>query len=47
VPPERSSESLSDRLARLEARGIAASELTLLRGDLEALEARFRVDGDR
>jgi hypothetical protein len=36
--------SLVDRLARLEQKGIPASELTTLRTDLEALEARYRVD---
>jgi Protein of unknown function (DUF3302) len=32
---------LHDRLARLEQRGIPASELTALRADLEALEAKY------
>ncbi len=32
---------LVDRLARLEKRGVPTSELTTLRADLEALEARF------
>jgi heme/copper-type cytochrome/quinol oxidase subunit 2 len=36
--------SLHDRLARLEERGVPASELTALRTDLETLEARYRVD---
>jgi heme/copper-type cytochrome/quinol oxidase subunit 2 len=33
--------ALHDRLARLEQRGIPASELKTLRADLEALEAKF------
>jgi hypothetical protein len=32
---------LVDRVARLEKRGIPASELTALRADLDALEAKF------
>jgi hypothetical protein len=32
---------LADRLARLEERGVPASELKALRADLEALEAKF------
>jgi CBS domain containing-hemolysin-like protein len=32
---------LADRVARLEQRGVPPSELTTLRADLEALEARF------
>jgi hypothetical protein len=32
---------LHDRLARLEERGVPSSELTTLRADLEALEAKF------
>jgi hypothetical protein len=39
--------SLRDRLARLEGRGIPASELKALRADLEALEARFLRDEAR
>ena len=39
--------SLVDRLARLEKRGIPASELTALRADLEALEAKFVDDEAR
>jgi hypothetical protein len=34
-------EGLHDRLARLEARGIPASELKVIRADLEALETKF------
>jgi hypothetical protein len=34
-------DSLKDRLARLEERGIPASELKALRADLEALEAKY------
>jgi hypothetical protein len=33
--------SLRDRFARLEARGIPASELAAVRADLDALEAKF------
>jgi CBS domain containing-hemolysin-like protein len=33
--------SLRERVARLEERGVPASELTVLRADIEALEARF------
>jgi CBS domain containing-hemolysin-like protein len=32
---------LRDRLARLEARGVPASDLRVLRADIEALEAKF------
>src|SRR3954454_3948058 len=35
--------SLGGRLARLEQRGVAGSELTALRADLEALEAKYEV----
>ena len=38
---------LHDRLARLEARGIPASELKALRADLDALEAKFAGDEAR
>jgi hypothetical protein len=34
-------DSLKDRLARLEQRGVPASEMTALRADLEALEAKY------
>jgi uncharacterized protein DUF3302 len=34
-------DSLKDRLARLEQRGIPASEMKALRADLEALEAKY------
>jgi hypothetical protein len=37
--------ALHDRLARLEARGIPATELTALRADIEALEARVSAPG--
>jgi len=37
---------LHDRLARLEARGVPASELKILRTDLEALEAKFATDDE-
>jgi len=36
--------ALHDRLARLEERGIPASELKALRADLEVLEAKFPTD---
>jgi len=36
--------ALHDRLARLEGRGIPASELKALRADLEVLEAKFPTD---
>jgi Protein of unknown function (DUF3302) len=36
--------TLHDRLARLEERGIPASELKALRADLEVLEAKFPTD---
>jgi CBS domain containing-hemolysin-like protein len=35
------SNGLPERLARLEQRGLSASELTVLRTDLEALEAKY------
>ena len=38
--------SLHDRLARLEERGIPASEMKTLRADLEALEAKFAAEGE-
>jgi CBS domain containing-hemolysin-like protein len=40
-------ESLAERVARLEERGLAASELTALRGDLDALEAKYSVSEGR
>jgi CBS domain containing-hemolysin-like protein len=39
--------SLRARLARLEERGVPASELKVLRADLEALEAKFAIDEAR
>jgi hypothetical protein len=45
--PEGGTDGLVDRLARLEKRGIPASELTALRADLEALEAKFAADEAR
>jgi hypothetical protein len=41
-PPD--SGGLHERLARLEERGIPASELKALRADLEALEAKFAAE---
>jgi hypothetical protein len=37
--------ALHDRLARLEAQGVPAAELTAIRADIEALEARVAKDG--
>lgn len=45
--PDVGTGDLVDRLARLESRGIPASELTALRADLEALEAKFAADEAR
>ena len=45
--PDVSPRDLADRLARLEKQGIPASELTALRADLEALEAKFVADEAR
>jgi CBS domain containing-hemolysin-like protein len=42
--PETASGGLSDRLARLEERGVPAAELKALRADLEAIEAKFKGD---
>jgi uncharacterized protein DUF3302 len=39
--------ALRDRVARLEERGIPASDLKALRADIEALEAKFVDDGAR
>ena len=41
-----SAAGLSDRLARLEQRGVPAAELKTLRADLEAIEAKFKVEED-
>jgi heme/copper-type cytochrome/quinol oxidase subunit 2 len=49
-PPGAGSDGTADireRLARLEGRGIPASELKALRADLEALEAKFAGDEAR
>lgn len=43
--PDNGMAALRDRLARLEARGVPASELTVLLADIEALEAKF-ADGE-
>jgi CBS domain containing-hemolysin-like protein len=45
--PEGATASLRARLARLEERGVSASELKTLRADLEALEAKFAIDEAR
>ena len=37
---------LHDRLARLEARGVPASDLKVIRADLDALEAKFAADDE-
>jgi hypothetical protein len=42
--PPSDSGGLHERLARLEERGIPASELKALRADLEALEAKFAAE---
>jgi CBS domain containing-hemolysin-like protein len=42
--PPLDSGGLHERLARLEERGIPASELKALRADLEALEAKFAAE---
>jgi len=39
--------ALSDRLARLEQRGVPAAELKALRADLDAIEAKYTVDEAR
>ena len=39
--------ALSDRLARLEQRGLPAAELKALRADLDAIEAKYTVDEAR
>ena len=43
-PPDSGTGGLHERLARLEERGIPASELKALRADLEALEAKFAAE---
>ena len=40
-------DSLKDRLARLEQRGVPAAEMKALRADLEALEAKYAHDEAR
>jgi CBS domain containing-hemolysin-like protein len=45
--PDVAPASLRARLARLEERGVPASELRALRADLEALEAKFAIDEAR
>lgn len=45
--PNHGEPRLHDRLARLEERGIPASELKALRADLEALEARLSASEGR
>jgi hypothetical protein len=44
---EAAAEGLHDRLARLEARGLAAADLGRLRADLDALEAKVAADEAR
>jgi len=44
VPVATTGTGLHDRLARLEQRGIPASELKALRADLEALEKKYAAD---
>jgi CBS domain containing-hemolysin-like protein len=45
--PDEGTADLRERLARLDKRGIPASELRTLRADLEALEAKFSADEAR
>jgi CBS domain containing-hemolysin-like protein len=45
--PEPDVATLRERLARLEERGIPASELKALRADVEALEAKFATEEAR
>jgi hypothetical protein len=45
--PQESGAGLHDRLARLEQRGIPASEMKALRADLEALEAKYAHEESR
>jgi hypothetical protein len=45
APPPTAAVGLHDRLARLEQRGVPASELTALRADLDALEAKLAAEG--
>jgi hypothetical protein len=40
-------DSLKDRLARLEQRGVPASEMKALRANLEALEAKYAQEEAR
>jgi CBS domain containing-hemolysin-like protein len=44
IAEEAQTTSLGGRLARLEQRGLAASELKAVRADLEALEAKYARD---
>jgi hypothetical protein len=46
-PSEAVAGGLHDRLARLEARGLAAADLGRLRADLDALEAKVAADEAR
>jgi hypothetical protein len=45
APPQTAALGLRDRLARLEQRGVPASELTALRAHLDALEAKLASEG--
>jgi hypothetical protein len=45
APPPTAAAGLRDRLARLELLGVPASELTALRADLDALEAKLASEG--
>ena len=45
ITAEDTGGSLHDRLARLEQRGLPAAELTAIRADLDALEAKLASEG--
>ena len=45
APPPTAALGLHDRLARLEQRGLPAAELTAIRADLDALEAKLASEG--
>ena len=45
APEPAAALGLHERLARLEQRGVPAAELTALRADLDALEAKLANEG--
>ena len=45
APPPTAAVGLHDRLARIEQRGLPAAELTAIRADLDALEAKLASEG--